>query len=491
MEDFDYDGDFEYDGDAGSDDGAGDEERPEDIVELDALSADGASDDGGLAGVLGALSFSSRRSGILEDPRLKKLERADDEIFVRVDNAVEERLSCDVAEGRRALELAHARGDASESIAWLSECLDMATSRLSRHEEKAQSRRQRWATELSRAAAYVLGDPSSARKLARLIRTLAAWAAPWSSKRAPDEEEIVQAACDLAARRFSRRLASAVRARARLAAAVAMPGSTRVEELRERLRRRDKRALRLEERLLYVAKPARLRWEGDEPVLFIPTPPPVLGFLDRLMELGIPRPNLPWVEAELNDYIVDKHFMEQFYVLAEPIRGLWGRAEPAADGYIRPAVRLAITTLWEARYGAEPSVVSRLLRELDDMEGEDLVGGAVAGAHPEATPAARCAAQAIIRAISQGFLCHPRPAPPDAARLLRGVEDAIMAEAEAASKAARRDRQLERRRLRRAAEGGELPSESEEKPVAGDKRVATWPAAGSGSSPKKPKSAKG
>jgi hypothetical protein len=209
MEDFDYDGDFEYDGDAGSDDGAGDEERPEDIVELDALSADGASDDGGLAGVLGALSFSSRRSGILEDPRLKKLERADDEIFVRVDNAVEERLSCDVAEGRRALELAHARGDASESIAWLSECLDMATSRLSRHEEKAQSRRQRWATELSRAAAYVLGDPSSARKLARLIRTLAAWAAPWSSKRAPDEEEIVQAACDLAARRFSRRLASA------------------------------------------------------------------------------------------------------------------------------------------------------------------------------------------------------------------------------------------------------------------------------------------
>jgi len=119
------------------------------------------------------------------------------------------------------------------------------------------------------------------------------------------------------------------------------------------------------------------------------------------------------------------------------------------------------------------------------------VGGAVAGAHPEATPAARCAAQAIIRAISQGFLCHPRPAPPDAARLLRGVEDAIMAEAEAASKAARRDRQLERRRLRRAAEGGELPSESEEKPVAGDKRVATWPAAGSGSSPKKPKSAKG
>ena len=65
-----------------------------------------------------------------------------------------------------------------------------------------------------------------------------------------------------------------------------------------------------------------------------------------------------------------------------------------------------------------------------------------------------------------------------------------MAEAEAASKAARRDRQRERRLFRRAAEGGELPSEPEEKPVAGDKRVAAWPAAG-GSSLKKSKSAKG
>ena len=444
-----------------------------------------ASDDDVLADILGGLSLASRRCQ--EDQRLKKLWRADDVKFSSHDALKEERLAIKVFDHQSALDLARTRGDTAEGIASLVMGLEEASDRLSRHEERARGRRLGWAADVQRASARVGGDPESAQKLARMIRTLEAWAWPGSSWRPPDVDDIVKAACDLAARRFAGRLARAVRARARLTTAVAIPGnrdSPYVKELRQRCQRRDERVHRLEERLLYVTKPARINWDGDAPAIEIPAPPAVLGFLDRLVELNIPRPNLLWVEAELNDHIVEGHFFEQFYDLAEPVKALWGRAEPAAGGYIRPAVRRAIMTLWDSPYGAEPSVAARLYRELDDMDGEEHVHGADAGSPPEATPAARCAAQGIVRAIAQGFLCHPRPAPPDAAGLLRGVEDAVIAEAEAASQAARRDRQRERRRSRREAE--DLAGEAN--PVAGGKRLAAWPPDGGGQI-KKPKGA--
>ena len=462
----------------------------------------------------------------LADPRLKRLGRADHPYAVTNEYAATRmRFEELIWRRERRLRCARESGDAA-AAALYQERLSRAEARFVRFQHKVHARELQWNLDVANAKKKIFGESAivlmecpEVLRLAKIDRRIGAWATPFAGRRDPAHEDLVLEAHHLAVDRFALILRKVVftrlnlgfarRAFRALGEASSTDGSSgadgasegegvgepvssltradaEVTNLEERLHRYIRRADRQEERLVYVTKPTHIFFHSTPPTLGVRNPAPLVrSFLERC-DLGIPRINLWWREAELNEHLVTQHYEANLHDIVQPLVSLDGPAARPADGNIRPRVRETLARLWAADYGAHEENESWWRRALKDAEEEQL-GEAMAGtpsALPPATPAARQAVRSIIRLVTEGgLLARPRPPPAGAARLLRDAEDTVMAEAAAASKAARRRR---RRSRPRPLDGDGRDGESV---LSGTKRAApASPAAPDLRASKKPKS---